>query len=356
MNVFFDRIANFFVSLPPDLAILLAIIGVVIFTLGLILGWLIQRRATRRFRQEVLSLQGERDLLSDRNARLEEEKSSLGREIDLIKKEKTDALERIQTLEREGLVTTERNVDLSSQVEALEVSNQTYASTIESLNNQVIGLKTQNEQLKGRTSGSADDQEGQGGPSYDDPFLAPYPNNSVPATAPNLSDLERRLDYLENRMASLAEEREFTARIAAPNAQSNDAYGSWEPVATDAEGEPLVIRADTTEAGVRVGHAGNAKIIVQTTPSLHTPLTPAEDEIRDDLTRIRRIGDFLQNQLNAVDVYRYEQIAAWAADDIVNYTELIGYLPGAIERDDWVGQARQLVDADDVADDTGAEG
>jgi len=57
---------------------------------------------------------------------------------------------------------------------------------------------------------------------------------------------------------------------------------------------------------------------------------------------IDNIGPFLQGKLNEADIYRYEQIANWTEADIVTYTNLIGYIPGIIQRDDWVGQARGL--------------
>ena len=87
-------------------------------------------------------------------------------------------------------------------------------------------------------------------------------------------------------------------------------------------------------------------MVVKAAPSLQTPTAAEQDERQDDLTAIKQIGPFLQDQLNQVDIYRYEQIAGWSEADITTYTELIGYLPGMIERDDWVGQARRLADAD----------
>ncbi len=118
-----------------------------------------------------------------------------------------------------------------------------------------------------------------------------------------------------------------------------------EPYSTQSP-EPLIIRADTAQAGIRLGSQGGTEVIVQGTPSIQIPnLTPQRTDHHDDLTRIRDIGPFLQRKLNEADIYSYEQIAKWKEADIVTYTELIGYLPGIIERDDWVGQAKQLLNS-----------
>ena len=73
---------------------------------------------------------------------------------------------------------------------------------------------------------------------------------------------------------------------------------------------------------------------------------PAE---RDDLTRIEGVGPFLAQKLNEAGIFTFSQIAAWDAADIGNITQLIGYFPGRIERDDWVGQAVKLMQNEPVA-------
>lgn len=121
---------------------------------------------------------------------------------------------------------------------------------------------------------------------------------------------------------------------------------------TPPSNEPLVIRADTTAPGIRTGDQGNAQVIVQTTPSVHIPsMMDLSDQQTDDLTLIDNIGPFLQQKLNEVDIYRYDQIADWTEADIATYTELIGYIPGIIRRDDWVGQARGLAMSEAAAPD-----
>jgi predicted flap endonuclease-1-like 5' DNA nuclease len=79
-----------------------------------------------------------------------------------------------------------------------------------------------------------------------------------------------------------------------------------------------------------------------------------DDRKTDDLTRIEHIGSFVQDKLHQIGVFTYEDIAAWDPARIAQVTSLIGYLPGRIEKDNWVGQAAALAAADD--DDTQARG
>jgi large subunit ribosomal protein L19 len=62
----------------------------------------------------------------------------------------------------------------------------------------------------------------------------------------------------------------------------------------------------------------------------------------NDLQRISGITAELEQQLNRLNVLRYDQIAAFSDDDIANVDEAL-QLDGAIERGDWVGKARALM-------------
>jgi predicted flap endonuclease-1-like 5' DNA nuclease len=67
------------------------------------------------------------------------------------------------------------------------------------------------------------------------------------------------------------------------------------------------------------------------------------DRDKDDLTAIEGVGEFLAKKLNQIGVFSYEQIGNWTSSQIDQVTQQIGYIPGRIEKDDWVGQAALLI-------------
>ena len=62
----------------------------------------------------------------------------------------------------------------------------------------------------------------------------------------------------------------------------------------------------------------------------------------DDLTQIKGIDADLVGRLRQLNVIKLEQIANLSDDDIGNVDEAL-QLDGRIEKDDWVGQAQQLI-------------
>jgi predicted flap endonuclease-1-like 5' DNA nuclease len=69
----------------------------------------------------------------------------------------------------------------------------------------------------------------------------------------------------------------------------------------------------------------------------------AKKEEADDLTIISGIGGWIQEKLNALDIFTFRQISNFTKEDIVTVTEAIEYFPGRIERDEWILQARELI-------------
>ena len=359
MNDFASQVTLFFAQLTPAEQAIMGIALLLVFIFGLLLGWLLQKRATRRFRQQAILMRTERDVAGQQAAKLKLDNATLARELDVTSSEKVAALDQVLELQRQLQAEREAAAPIRSNMEALTTTNQTYAATIESLNDQVIGLKTRNESLLNNLGEAAG--AGNGGMGYvgsDDDWTQPDSSGAMNASDNDrVVQLEERLASLEHHLASFAEQRELAGRIAqqqqrSPNVTATEHTVIVPDFETDADGEPLVIRADTTNAGVRMDEAGRADVVVTAVPSLQTPNIEEVEPGRDDLTAIKNIGPFLQEQLNKVDVFRYEQIAQWNRADIVTYTELIGYLPGVIERDDWVGQARTLAAANNGDGDT----
>jgi predicted flap endonuclease-1-like 5' DNA nuclease len=68
----------------------------------------------------------------------------------------------------------------------------------------------------------------------------------------------------------------------------------------------------------------------------------ANREEADDLTLICGIGGWINEKLNALDIYTFRQISNFDKEDIETVTDTIEYFPGRIERDDWISQAEEL--------------
>jgi large subunit ribosomal protein L21 len=72
---------------------------------------------------------------------------------------------------------------------------------------------------------------------------------------------------------------------------------------------------------------------------------PKEGDGTDDLTAIKGIGAVSQERLAGIGVTSFAQIAAWSDDDVDLVATRIKVSAERIRREDWVGQARAIVEA-----------
>jgi len=75
----------------------------------------------------------------------------------------------------------------------------------------------------------------------------------------------------------------------------------------------------------------------------------AKASAKDDLKRIKGIGPFCETKLNALGIYRFEQIAKFNSKDEDKVNEAIEFFPGRVKRDEWVRQAKGLASGKSVS-------
>jgi predicted flap endonuclease-1-like 5' DNA nuclease len=73
----------------------------------------------------------------------------------------------------------------------------------------------------------------------------------------------------------------------------------------------------------------------------------ASEAEKDDLKMISGIGPFIEERLHALDIYTFRQVSKFTMRDIETINDAIEYFSGRIERDEWVSQARELVNIKD---------
>lgn len=76
--------------------------------------------------------------------------------------------------------------------------------------------------------------------------------------------------------------------------------------------------------------------------SFGSKIPKATADQKDDLKRISGVGPFIEEKLNKLGIYTFEQVSKFDADLVDTVTDAIQFFPGRIQRDDWVGQAGKL--------------
>lgn len=102
------------------------------------------------------------------------------------------------------------------------------------------------------------------------------------------------------------------------------------------------VAAETSNAAAIMAASG----AVAGVPTFTEIGVPAAAGAPDNLRLIKGLGPKLNTTLIGLGITRYDQIAAWTADDIAKVDAHLGTFKGRIARDNWVEQAKYLARGD----------
>jgi predicted flap endonuclease-1-like 5' DNA nuclease len=68
---------------------------------------------------------------------------------------------------------------------------------------------------------------------------------------------------------------------------------------------------------------------------------------KDNLTRIKGVGVKIEESLNKIGIYHFDQIAGWSKENIIWADSNLGF-PGRAEREQWVEQAKALATGEET--------
>jgi len=74
----------------------------------------------------------------------------------------------------------------------------------------------------------------------------------------------------------------------------------------------------------------------------HPFVRPVEFGEKDDLTKIKGIGPFIEKRLNMIGIYTFRQLSELTPELVERVGAAIEFFPQRIARDNWVGQAQKF--------------
>jgi hypothetical protein len=136
-----------------------------------------------------------------------------------------------------------------------------------------------------------------------------------------LRSYEKATHTLDHERRQLLEQLHH-ARLEIENLQSDLLKGVARPVTPDVPVLPPVVASGERAIGGRDAR----------------PSSP------DDLKIINGISPFAERQLNALGIFTFDQISRWDDATILSMAKSLGLSPARILQDDWMGQARHLLE------------
>ena len=117
-----------------------------------------------------------------------------------------------------------------------------------------------------------------------------------------------------------------------------------EPVASEpaAVAEVKAAPSSGTEKKAAVGMMGEAGEKLRHDAGKPAGLDGPRDGGADDLKMIKGVGPKLEQMLNGMGFYHFDQIAGWSASEVAWVDENLPGFKGRVSRDNWIDQAKTL--------------
>lgn len=326
-----ENFNQLFANLDTQERILILSWLIIAFLLGLLVGYFLRNRYVKELTRQ---LEEKEQQLMELQPELEHTQQELALKEADLKRAAFEADEAKATLRRANEEIGRLNQLVGSaqvELDKAKQAEQTSASIINDLNDQILELKTRIAQL----------QEGTG---ITEPIIT---DTGRPDSGITLD----RLAGIENQLVRLTEENQALLRKLGENIAEENPFENpfvktpieqtigETPVAVEPAGEFFVPKAEAaTEPVAEVTNLGS-----DSSTLMNTDKVLLRNVEKNDLTAIEGIGPFLEKKLNDAGVFTYADIAAWDTAKITAITQQISFFEGRIEKDDWVGQAKNLL-------------
>ena len=363
-----------------------AAIGLVSFILGLVIRGFAVSRWKRRFKakeSELNKLRAEYNGFQEKYALQEADLQKANLRVEELEAQLRRLEQEKAQMQNDLSIYEEQYNTLKASFETGQTEIQTYIVKIEDLQNQLTELQAENDRLNAEAKAN----EGVLGD------IASF-QSSFNATKNQLATLENRLAQLEEENGNLKDELIAVQSIATTTSKTPVAFVDMDVNNTKAastsdaltlsmieeklsaiEDENIMLKNELDQLkGVKVEtvvsrsvprdfdadfddeidekdeavlasispEEQSARATARLTAALGNKIPSATEADKDDLKKINGIGPFIEQKLNSLGIFTYEQISQLDGELINTLTDAIQFFPGRIERDDWVGQATKL--------------
>ncbi len=167
-----------------------------------------------------------------------------------------------------------------------------------------------------------------------------------------VSSLKMKISHLnhdiENLKSKLAQEEEVVQKLKIENGERKwmlDQKKSEEEVFVNQirELQSVKVSLEQTNSQLKEEIRQLQSIGVERNQGAHQSFVRlATHDHKDDLTKIKGIGPFIEKRLNMLGIYNFQQLSELDPEMVDRVGAAIEFFPGRIERENWIGQARFL--------------
>ncbi len=303
---------NFFAGFNTTDSYAILFIMLLAFLFGLIVGLLLRGRRIRAIKAERDAAIENKGLAETELAGMREQLALKEADMKRVELETAELHDKIARHEEEKSKLYYEIHQLNAVVESQQSTAKEFQAIIDTLETQLSAAQTSQQQLQQ----TLEEEEKEEAGVEELAAMQSFYN----ASRMRMDAIEEKLRLLESENSALRQSLDELKPLSTPQTTA-----AAPMIAFSLEEEPEEV----------IFEPGN-KDVLREKIVFETPT-------KDDLSLIKGVGPFLEQKLNQLGIYTFDQVSQWDQAEIERVTHEIGYFSGRIEKDDWVGQARRLL-------------
>jgi len=406
MNIekFKEFFTQLFTSLNTEDSATILFFLITSFLLGVLFSWLARGGKIRRLKKALKKKEDAYKLLNAEHVGLREQFELKEADFKKAQLEGEDFRLNLNTANEKNEALNQQLYNSQTKVESLNQANLSFSTTVEDLNDQILGLKSKNSQIETELQQNLETLQNQDQEEMVN-LKSDHQNtiNRLSMLEQKINLLETENGALKTKLSvvdqgqddsqkivteDLSEVKQLLLKISTENASLKteihsikDANRTRVVRMAEEEMQDVLRRLallekenDGLKAALEEGQQANVpiefvevveleeeeeieeEIIIEESNqekadrarlaiknALGSRIKIASEEEKDDLQTINGIGPFIEEKLNDIGIYTFEQISQLDAELIETVTNAIEFFPGRILRDDWVGQTKAIL-------------
>jgi len=334
----------------PEITVIQIVLLAIAAIAGAVAGWIVRGNRSEQEKAAVsLGWQGQVDAQRKEHDRLLEQNKALMEQVSQFQASHADAKNRAKELSSAVQEAFERRDELQREIKDIRGNLEVAVNERKQLQSDIEAKSVDEDTLRQKDERIDKlNQELENWQNRLPPLIERFRvrNEEAERFEQNLADAQDRINELESAQDAAEEDQTRIEAVHDPDELTDGLDASNDPEedsTPEPDSEPAAEEEEEEEEGI-----DDEEAAVDTLPDSESESesdsVPEPNAQRDNLKKIKGVGPAIEKTLNEIGIFNFQQIADMSEYDIDRVAKRLKGFHSRIYREDWIGQAREILD------------
>jgi len=334
----------------PEITVIQIVLLAIAAIAGAVAGWIVRGNRSEQEKAAVsLGWQGQVDAQRKEHDRLLEQNKALMEQVSQFQASHADAKNRAKELSSAVQEAFERRDELQREIKDIRGNLEVAVNERKQLQSDIEAKSVDEDTLRQKDERIDKlNQELENWQNRLPPLIERFRvrNEEAERFEQNLADAQDRINELESAQDAAEEDQTRIEAVHDPDELTDGLDASNDPEedsTPEPDSEPAAEEEEEEEEEIDDEEAA-VDALPDSESESESDSVPEPNAQRDNLKKIKGVGPAIEKTLNEIGIFNFQQIADMSEYDIDRVAKRLKGFHSRIYREDWIGQAREILD------------